>query len=461
MPREHLLIALLATLGCGARSELGYDERPDERCNGLDDDGDGAIDEDIPDVTCGVGACAATAPGCVAGRPGVCTPRAPRAEWCNGRDDDCDGAIDEDLDFGLVSGPHSVATEVFYPTGLEATDDGVVVAWSRSFDGDDPMPNSFLRLLDGDGVPIAPAAELLGEPVALGVGPSLAPAANGRLAAGMCRRFTANDLPSWRFVSAAGAPLGDEHRVAETTESCTTFDTAPQMVFTGQRHLFVWITSTNDLVFVESTDAEGGSPVIARLFDDATPYHADLSAPPHLAVYGDRVAVVLGLRRDEAPQESSLGVRFLDLAGSPVGDLVVLPDPGGAGYLQPRVAVAPDGTLLLVAKHRFGDGWIRARVTFDGTVVSQPALVFDDFYLRDLEPRPGGGFWGAAMREDGETPGALLRLDDAGDVAETYALPELSWNPIMAQRAGRVHLVYTAPNLFPQELRSVVYGCRE
>lgn len=68
-----------------------------EICNGLDDDGDGQIDEDVEDVTCGEGVCMASVPGCPGGVPGQCFPGMPGTESCNGLDDDCDGATDEEL----------------------------------------------------------------------------------------------------------------------------------------------------------------------------------------------------------------------------------------------------------------------------------------------------------------------------------------------------------------------------
>ena len=72
-----------------------------EICNAIDDDCDGAIDEDIADepVQCGVGACGSKGfDRCVSGVwVEDCSPGTPTAETCNGADDDCDGATDEGI----------------------------------------------------------------------------------------------------------------------------------------------------------------------------------------------------------------------------------------------------------------------------------------------------------------------------------------------------------------------------
>lgn len=72
-----------------------------ETCNGVDDNCDGQVDEGIPTqaTSCGLGACARSGErSCVGGQfIDSCAPGAPSADVCNGVDDDCDGQVDEDI----------------------------------------------------------------------------------------------------------------------------------------------------------------------------------------------------------------------------------------------------------------------------------------------------------------------------------------------------------------------------
>jgi hypothetical protein len=83
---------------CGATglTECDASQPTPESCNGLDDDCDAAVDEDLGQNTCGLGLCEHTVANCQMGRPVDCDPlEGAVTEKCNGDDDDCDGAVDE------------------------------------------------------------------------------------------------------------------------------------------------------------------------------------------------------------------------------------------------------------------------------------------------------------------------------------------------------------------------------
>ncbi|MFO0744782.1 MAG: NADP-dependent oxidoreductase [Myxococcota bacterium] len=87
---------------CSARSPEA------EVCNGKDDDCDGATDEEQQSTACTIendlGSCSGQET-CQGPLGRVCSARTPAAEACNGVDDDCDGATDEDFQTdGVFSG---------------------------------------------------------------------------------------------------------------------------------------------------------------------------------------------------------------------------------------------------------------------------------------------------------------------------------------------------------------------
>jgi hypothetical protein len=68
-----------------------------ETCNGIDDDCNGEVDDNLPPLECGTGECAVNVSACVEGVEQTCTPGQPTAERCDGKDNDCNGMTDDGI----------------------------------------------------------------------------------------------------------------------------------------------------------------------------------------------------------------------------------------------------------------------------------------------------------------------------------------------------------------------------
>ena len=100
-------------------------------CDGLDNNCNAIIDDAVPDITCGVGACRRTVSGCTRGAVPVCTPGAPGVEVCNTVDDDCDGLVDEGCN-GSLGCPSDLTMLAGDSAALTANTLGTVsnIAWT-------------------------------------------------------------------------------------------------------------------------------------------------------------------------------------------------------------------------------------------------------------------------------------------------------------------------------------------
>ena len=126
-----------------------------ERCNDLDDDCDGATDEDfVLGVSCTVGQGDCQVAGvtrCTDDGAGVtcgATPAAPGVELCDGRDNDCNGQVDDGLDLGA---PCTVGVGACAQTGQRVcAPDGTVTCTASPLAPELERCNGVATALSGD-----------------------------------------------------------------------------------------------------------------------------------------------------------------------------------------------------------------------------------------------------------------------------------------------------------------------
>jgi hypothetical protein len=81
----------------GLEQECLAGDPTDEICDGLDNDCNGDVDDELGTTTCGVGECEVTVANCVEGEVQDCVPAEASEETCDGLDNDCDGDVDNGL----------------------------------------------------------------------------------------------------------------------------------------------------------------------------------------------------------------------------------------------------------------------------------------------------------------------------------------------------------------------------
>ena len=109
-----------------------------ELCNGLDDNCNEEVDEDLGLLACGKGDCFHSVDACQGGLPGACDPmEGAQPESCDGKDNDCDGLTDEDQGWTTCGKGECLHTIAACDDGAPASCDPLAGAVDEICDGKD------------------------------------------------------------------------------------------------------------------------------------------------------------------------------------------------------------------------------------------------------------------------------------------------------------------------------------
>lgn len=461
------LVALAC--GCGARTDLdlasggGSGTGEPEVCNGVDDDSDGSIDEDLGELSCGLGVCLRTAPACVDGRPGECIPGPPNAEICNGIDDDCDTAVDEELGLVRRGGPYLIDADLTYlaRTQLVATDEGLLAVYATSFNGQEPTPSVRVARMDADGILTNPPEILTTRNFTQG--PRLAAMPDG-WAMMYCGRFGFEDRAASGFLSPAG--VFEEHgERSPAGKNCGAGD--PGVGFTGARLLFGWIDNgAPDDVYLDRADASGAS-----IAGDTIDANGDLSVMPRFASNGERAIMAYGV--SPTVGESLLRVRVLDPTAESDLDVFDLTTPSPPRrWKDVEAAAGASGSFMLLGAHHSELGASFTMLDASGAVVRGPEPLpgteAQNIYGPVLAANPNGGFVVIfnSFGPDADF-GQVMTLDESGEITATWSTlddpvePALNFAAV-AVRGGSIFVTYNSGLVADPdapELRIVELGC--
>ncbi len=391
-----------------------------ETCDGIDNDCDGLVDEDIAPVVCGLGHCQVSV-YCEGGEMPECQPGEPSPEICNLDDDDCDGEVDEGFGFGPLGEPSVLRSNEFdtgsctscswaFGTTLVPVDGGVLGMWNLGLYGGAEQSNLYGRFIDSLGTPTSPILQLRDDfvlhmmPVsALEPLPSLGTPVAPEL------RVGAQDIPGLMFFDGDGGssiispvPGGGSRGIERT-------------VWTGERFVTAW--EEDDQLQIAVLD-EGGE--LERMVE-VDPL--DRPGRITLGLFPGRVGVLVSRVRTEPELLRDQWMLRLDA----LGNVVVPAHALDIEYATWQRLVGTDEGWLHVRPVDYAEPSMRQPLTLDGEPLAEASPFEDGRYIgangADIfVPRPGLGEVFTAWMDQAEGQAMHLEfLDGDGDVLRGWS----------------------------------------
>jgi hypothetical protein len=335
-----------------------------------------------------------------------------------------------------------------------STGAGILVTWQESFDGESPVPNAYMRLLDANANPVG-TVNLLFERNWIGDTSNLVRQGDNAVLTYCGRYYIGSDYVGDKITSTDGEFVGDKitsafldaygHLISEQVRSPTNQFCSyggGEALWTGSRMLFSW-TDDNNYNYKYGThldiaDANGNS-ISWRVIQTDT-----ISNSP-LAIGHGRVLIAV------ITKTGSLIVHRLDLEGNELGEPVIIdPIPYEVdgkiltGYFKSsHVIPTTDGWMVVAASS--GPGIIVVHLAPDGSLISSSAIVGTDYDLRnngieDAIPFEGGvAILGETLHTD-----VVLFISPDGYIDQQW-VPQEGEQPLdgsLFENRGHLYVLY-------------------